>query len=93
MNNSVVMDHRGWFINLDFGYLRSYRDINILCQSDIHKSWHQYFVHTYEYFEYLLGEPSYMSEDMFLMHDIKRCELAPEILMDVVREYNKIQCS
>jgi len=51
------------------------------------------FVHTYEYVEYLLGDPSYMGEDMFLMHKIGRCELAPRVHMDVVRAYNKTQCS
>jgi hypothetical protein len=84
MNNSIMMDHRGLFIYLDFGYPGSYHDINILHQLNIHKSWHQYFVHTYEYFKYLLGDPNYMGECMFMMHHIKRCELVPRVHVDVV---------
>jgi hypothetical protein len=93
MNNSIAMDHCGLFIYLDLMYPRSYHDINIFHQSNIHNSWNQCFVHIDEYFEYLLGDLSYIGEDMFLMCDIKRFELAPEVHMDVVRAYNKMQCS
>jgi hypothetical protein len=93
MNNTVVMDNRGLFIYLHLGYPRSYHDIKILRQLDIHKSWHQYFVHTYEYFEYLLGDPSYMGEDMFVICRIGRRELMLGIHMDVVRAYNKMHAS
>jgi hypothetical protein len=51
------------FICLDFKYLKSYHDINIFHQLNIHKSQYQYFVHTNEYFQYLLGDPSYMAFD------------------------------
>jgi hypothetical protein len=90
MNNIVGMDHCGLFIYLDLEYLGSYHDIRILHQLDIHKSWHQYFVHTYEYFECLLCDPSYMGEDIFVMHHIGKHEFAPGVHLDVVRAYNKM---
>jgi hypothetical protein len=54
MNNIVVVDHYGLFIYLDLVYLRSYHDVNIFCQLNIHKSWCQYFVHTW-IFRKLIG--------------------------------------
>jgi hypothetical protein len=38
----------------------------------------------------LLGDPCYMSEDMFVMRCIRRCELVLRVHMDVVKVYNKI---
>jgi hypothetical protein len=59
--------------------------MNIFCQLNIQKSWCQYFVHTYEDFEDLLGYFGYMNEEMFVMHHIGRCELAPGIYIDAIR--------
>jgi hypothetical protein len=85
MNNTIVVDHFGQFIYLDLGYLRSYHDVNIFCQLNIHKSWCQYFVHTYVYFKDLLGYLGYMSEKMFVMCYIGWCELEPRIYIDAIR--------
>jgi hypothetical protein len=85
MNNLVVVDHYGLFIYLDLGYLRSYHDVNIFCQLNIHKSWCQCFVPTYEYFKGLLGYLGYMSEEIFVMRHIGRCELARGIYIDAIR--------
>jgi hypothetical protein len=40
MNNMVVVDRHGLFVDVNFEYLKSYHDVNILCQLDIYKSWH-----------------------------------------------------
>jgi hypothetical protein len=63
----VVVDHHGLFIDLNLKYLKSYHEVNILCQSDIYKSWHQYFVHADEYFEFLLGDLGYTGKDLFML--------------------------
>jgi hypothetical protein len=44
-----------------------------------------------EYFEYLLGNPIYMDEDMFIMYHIGWHELVPWV--DVVCADNKMQAS
>ncbi len=67
MNNTMVVDHHGLFIYLDLGYVGSCHDVSILRQSDDQTNQHQHFVHTDKYFEYLLGNPGYMGEDMFVM--------------------------
>jgi hypothetical protein len=36
MNNKMVVDHHGLFIYLDFKYPRSFHDLSILQQLDIH---------------------------------------------------------
>jgi hypothetical protein len=84
------MDHCELSIYLDLGYPRSYHDISIFHQSNIHKSWRYYFIHTNEYFEYLSGNLGYMGEDMFVMHHIKRRELVFKVRVNVVKLYNKI---
>jgi hypothetical protein len=56
MNNIVVVDHHDLFIYIDMGYPRSFHDVNCLRQLELYKRWHDYFVHTDEYFEYLLGD-------------------------------------
>jgi hypothetical protein len=67
MNNTMVVDHHGLFIYLDLEYPRLFHEVSILRQSNIHTNWHQDFVHTNKYFEYLLGNLKYMGEDIFMM--------------------------
>jgi hypothetical protein len=47
-------------------------------------------LHGDEYFEYLLGDPSYLGEEMFIMRRIGRCEIGPNADQDVIKAYNKI---
>jgi hypothetical protein len=68
MNNMIILDHCGLFIYLDTRYLGSYQDVTILRQSNLYKNWQQFFKHRDDYFEYLLGDPGYMGEKMFVMH-------------------------
>ncbi len=70
MNNIVILTHHGLFIYINIGYPSSYHDVTILCHSNVYKNWHQYFTRGDDYFEYLLGDPSYMSEEMFIMQII-----------------------
>ncbi len=90
MNNIMVVDHQSLFIYLDFGYLGSYHDVAILHQFELHKNWHQFFLHGDKYFEYLLGYPGYLGEEMFIMRRIGRCEVGPNVDQNVIRAYNKI---
>jgi hypothetical protein len=70
MNNMIILDHHGLFIYIDIGYLGSYHDVNMLWHSGVYKNWCQDFTHGDDYFEYLLGDPSYMG--------MKRCLLCEE---------------
>jgi hypothetical protein len=90
MNNTMVVDHWGLFIYLDFGYLGSYHDVTILRQYELHKNWRQFFLHGDEYFEYLLGNHGYLGEKMFIMKRIGRCEIGSNVNQDVIRAYNKM---
>jgi len=47
-------------------------------------------LHGDEYFEYLLGDPSYLGEEMFIMRRIRRSEIGPNVDQHVIRTYNKI---
>jgi hypothetical protein len=47
-------------------------------------------VHINEYFQYLLRDPSYFGEDMFVMCRLGRHELAPRHDQNVVNAYNKM---
>jgi hypothetical protein len=50
----------------------------------------QFFVHIDDYFEYLLGDPSYLGEDMFIMCMIGRCEIIFNVSMHIINAYNKM---
>jgi len=50
-------------------------------------------MHTDEYFEYLVGDHGYMGKDMFIMHHIGWRELAFEVVLDIMRAYNKMHAS
>ncbi len=93
MNNKVVVEHCGLFIYLDLGYLGSFHDVSILWQSNIHTNWCQHFIHRNKYFKYLLGEPWYMGEDIFMMRQIEKHELAPRTNLLVIIVYNKMHAS
>jgi hypothetical protein len=52
---------------MDIRYHNFFCDVNILCESNLYKNWCQFFVHTNEYFEFLLGDLGCMGEEMFPM--------------------------
>jgi len=89
MNNIVIVDHHGLFIYIDIGYRGFYHDVTILWHSNVYKNWRQYFMHGDDYFEYLLGDPSYMGEEMFIMQKIGWHELVLDDDHVVMRAYNK----
>jgi hypothetical protein len=47
------------------------------------------FIHN-EYFEYLLGDPSYLGEKMFVMHRFEKHKLAIGHDVDEVSVFNKM---
>jgi hypothetical protein len=49
--------------------------------------------HTYKYFEYLLGNSSYMGEEMFVMYHIGRHELMLGIDLYIIKMCNKMHAS
>jgi len=62
MNNTITLDHISLFIYTYIRYFSSYHDVNILKQSTLYKEWHEYFIYEDNYFELLLGDPSYMGK-------------------------------
>jgi len=93
MNNMLVLDHHGLFIYLNSGYHDSFHDVNILCELNLYKNWCYFFVHINKYFEYLLGDPSYMGKEMFVMRKIKRCKLTLGHDLAVMNAYNKMHAN
>ncbi len=70
MNNTFVIDHCGLFIYLYSEYPFCMQDVTILCEYDLYKKWCGCFMHTNDYFEYLLGNLGYIDEEMFAMHNL-----------------------
>jgi len=48
------------------------------------------FLHGDEYFEYLLGDPGYLGEEMFIMWRIGRCEIGLNVDQNAIKAYNKM---
>jgi hypothetical protein len=72
MNNIVILDHHELFIYIDSSYFGSYHNVSILRHFAIYRKWHQYFTHWDDYFEYLLGDPRYLREEMFILRRMGR---------------------
>jgi hypothetical protein len=69
--NTIILHHHGLFIYIDIGYHGFYHNVNILEHFNVYKNYCQIFTHVNDYFEYLLGDPSYMGEKMFIMQRIE----------------------
>jgi len=69
---------------------RSHHDVTILWHSDMYVNWYKHFAHTYEYFEYLLGDLGYMGEYMFIMWQIGWCELSLNTHPNTMNAYNNM---
>jgi DDE superfamily endonuclease len=89
-NNTVIIDHNGLFIYVEMGYPRKFHDVNILRHSTLYREWRDYFVHDDDYFEYLLGDPGYIGEEMFIMRRVGRREVPDESDMGAIDLYNRM---
>jgi hypothetical protein len=92
MNNIVILDHHGVFIYIDSNYLGSYHNVSILRHLVIYRKQCQYFIHRDDYFEYLLGDPRYLGEEMFIMRRMGRSKLPPNVDYGVVHAWFKAKC-
>ena len=54
----------------------------------IYKNWRQFFTHNDDYFEYLLGDPGYVGEEMFIMRRLGRREIPEDGDMEVIDAFN-----
>jgi len=90
LNNTIIVDHDGLFIYVDCGYPGSFRDVNILRQSDFHRNWPQYFRHDDEEREYLLGDPGYLGEEMYIMRRLGEREIPGDPNLLAIDAYNKM---
>ncbi len=75
MNKTIILDHKGLFICIDFSYLGFYHDVNIIQHSNIYREWRQCFTNDDEYYDFLLGDLKYMGEQIFIMQRIGRQEI------------------
>jgi hypothetical protein len=94
MNNVVIIDHQGLFIYIDPGFPGSYHDINCLRHSEISQNWQRHFTITEHYQEYLLGDPGYMGENVFIMRRVDRREIPDDAdeneIISAIEAYNKM---
>lgn len=90
MNNTVVVSHEGLFLHVDLGFPGSYHDVTILRHSHLFRNWRHHFTHTDEYFEYLLGDPGYLGESMFIMRRLGTHERPPDADDLAITTYNKM---
>jgi hypothetical protein len=90
VNNTVIIDHDGLFIYVDCGYPGSYHDVNILRQSELHRNWRAYFRHNDVVKEYVLGDPGYQGEEMYIMPRIRHREVPEDTNMHAIDAYNKM---
>lgn len=88
MNSTVVIDHDGLIIFVDPGYPGSFHDVTILRNSDLHANWRNYFTHTDETMEYLLGDPGYSGSDMFIMRRVGVHEIPLGANAGAIHAYN-----
>ena len=79
MKNTVDVSHERLFIHLDSGFPCSFHNVTILYHSDFYKRWHTHFTHGDSYFEYLLGDPSYIGKNMFIMRRLGSRERPPDM--------------
>ena len=77
VNNTVIVDHDGLFIFVDPGFPGSFHDITILRHSEIHANWRDYFEHQDDYLQFVLGDPGYLGEDMYILRRISHREVQP----------------
>lgn len=89
-NNTVIIDHNGLFTFVDPGYPGKWHDVNILRCSEIFQNWRQHFTHSDDYWEYLIGDPGYLGEEMFIMRRIGGREIPEGADMNPISLYNKV---
>lgn len=80
-------------IYINTSYIGFYHNVKILKDLNVYRNWHQYFNHGDEYFEYLLGDPNYIGEKMFIMHKIGWKTLVLNANHVIMRTYNKMYAS
>jgi DDE superfamily endonuclease len=88
MNSTVIVDHDGFFIFVNPGYPGSFHDLSILRNSDLHTNWRNYFNHTGETIEYVLGEPGYSGSDMFILRRLGVHDMSVGVDAGAIHAYN-----
>ena len=90
VNNTVVIDLNGLFIYVDPGYPGSFHDVNILRHSDLFRNWREYFEHRDNYSQFLLGDPGYRGEEMFIMSRIGQRQAVQTGNLAAIDAYNSM---
>ncbi len=90
MNNTVVVDHQCLFIYLDLWVFRflpwCYHFVLIWTT----QKFESIFLHDDKYFEHFLGDLGYLSEEMFVMRRIGKCEVGLmliKMLLELTTKY------
>lgn len=55
--------------------------------------WHARLTHDDGYIEHLLGNPSYIGENMFIMRRLDNVERPPDVDKDALTMYNKMHAN
>lgn len=90
MNNTVMVSHNGLIKDIDLGHPGSFHDVLLLQHLELYQNWRRHFTHSDEYLEYVLGDPGYQGENMFIMKCIGCLELPPDIDDLVLNAFNKM---
>ena len=90
MNNTVVVNHNDLFIYIDAGYPGSFHDVSYLHASSLNRNWRDYFTHTNNYFEYVLGDPGYQGRDQYILRRLRRQEQNLLADNDVINAYDNM---
>jgi hypothetical protein len=69
----VVVNHNYLFIYIDHEYPESFHDVLCLRASSLDENWGDYFTHTDNYFEYVLGDLGYQGRILYIVRrqDVK----------------------
>jgi hypothetical protein len=87
-NNTVVVDDNGMFIYVDPGYPGFFHNVVILGNSLLYRNWRSHFSHSDGDIEYLLGDPGYIGEEMFIVRRVNCPKIAADGDIHVVDAFN-----
>lgn len=92
-NKMVLVNNDGLTICVDHAHPGSIHDVTCLHQSKLDPYWRQYFMHTNEYFEMVLGDASYVGADMYILHRMGRMGVPFGVNLPMIDAFNKMHSS
>lgn len=89
-NNLVIIEHDGMFLYVDAGFAGSFHDVRCLRKSHIHDHWREDLVNDDldQVLEYVLGDPGYKGEEMYIISTIDNREMLVDSSNPAVNAFN-----